>query len=978
MSGGFNGSVDGSVNGSLHGVANTNGSSSSGSVSSASLGSSGSGVKKTRNRIPTSCENCRRRKLKCDRRRPCGNCVRSHNESLCKYAAPPTEISPKAKLVNEIFQLKMRIKKLEKILELNNIDPTEYSNISLVLGSDKGSSGLSSPDSLDDPIVSLTDKFDQMVIKGNRLLHSGTTTYMAFITADKRLSRLYEKFFYRHQTTYHDYEKAMHTKASDFPGQCIDSTLTLLTESAYNDMNVCKMEHMTMPGSEKTFEEKSPASNPTQETLRILGRINRKIPPLFALNALVDNFFNRVYGMIPFVDETTFRKELSYTLVETTNGGCRLAITHVQNASIVSLLLIILRFSYLAVNVRDLTENPRLIDSPDLVALIKQNIEIDPSFIGLAKDLLMSMPQQDSVFKKVTLRNIQVLLLLRLYQSYSPELNEENQENAINLAMIIEMVRVYGVNRDPSHFPNVMKNERFNNISRRMFYELFYLDALNSYDYGCPLMIHDDEFDVELPRLNEQDNRIIRNFKKGASVEVTPSKIKEVFIEKSINDATSLRFEATKLLRDGVRTFQKVNEGSKRSSLDSAVRNIETFLSDRLPSITSMVRNSEIEDGSAGIDALFQIFKIPMFRIFELRMSLLSVVNTFYYLLYLNEDEGMTAVKMDCAVKATETSLVLFKNAVDYLEYFTESETLSGDTKTHTNYRKFSQKLEPFLLTRSLSFFQRSMLWLCSVFLGCIEGRGLQFRDLLSRFRSSTDTLMTLDWFNLDLAHGTSEQYLFLLFHYIKHFYFLCFSLRDQFFACWRNSMGVKLFINCLKDTDESMFKRFIDPNLVFSQAGAGMRMGMVHMDQVAVEPSPIPTPPGTSLEDLVNSDLNDFLEFDGRQNVDDILSGNLEEAIDSILEEDGKYTQAVNNFGLFTSGLAEQDVLFGNTANVPARGDEIKSSLSSSKSPFDVDHFGSVSTGGTYMEDSPLIKEKQVNLNDLLKRLQQEPGFEV
>lgn len=43
---------------------------------------------KHRRRPPLSCTECRRRKLKCDRSLPCGQCVRSKTADLCNYAAP--------------------------------------------------------------------------------------------------------------------------------------------------------------------------------------------------------------------------------------------------------------------------------------------------------------------------------------------------------------------------------------------------------------------------------------------------------------------------------------------------------------------------------------------------------------------------------------------------------------------------------------------------------------------------------------------------------------------------------------------------------------------------------------------------------------------------------------------------------------------------------------------------------------------------
>ncbi|QPG75683.1 hypothetical protein FOA43_003042 [Brettanomyces nanus] len=963
-------------------------------------------VKKTRNRVPTSCENCRRRKLKCDRRRPCSNCVRSQNESLCKYAVQPSEASPKTKLTNEIVHLKMKINKLEHILQMNNIDPGEYSDLSLMIGTDKSSSDSSSPDGEADPMVSLANKFDQLVIKGNHFLHSGTTSYMTFVAGDKTLSQLYEKYMEHHRLAYKEYLRRLQLKPSDFPGNCADSSLALLSDTAFSEMNACGMESLQLPGADKAYSVMKPSFNAAKDTLRILNKINGEIPPLFAVKALIDNFFNRVYYLLPFVDENKFRDELSRVLVETPNGGCRLVLVHIDNTSIISLLLILLRFSYLAVNVGDLTENPKLIDNAELIAMIKSNIDIGPSFIGLAKDLLMSLPLSENIFKKITPRNIQVLLFLRLYQSYSPELNEENQENAINLAMIIEMGRVMGSNRDPSNFPNVLPDERSNNISRRIYYELLLLDTVNSIEYGCPLIIQDDESAVDLPKLSAEDSQILYNFKKGRPIGVNGGKLKSVVVEKAVNTATALTYEATRLMREGIKAFQNVGDGTKKSNLTHIVRRMENFMSTKLPSLTALVRNTNFEDFQ-DMCTMYQIFKIPMIRVYELRLTMLSLLNCFYYLLYMNEDKGFSRVKTDYAVRATEISLSLFKNAYDYVTYYSESETLNGTSPSHIELRKFSMKLETFLVRITVFSTLKSSLWICSLFLNCVQDEGLDFLSILSKFGSSTDTLLALDWFNVDLADGTNEQYLFMLFHYMKQFYFKLFSLKDKFFCCWRSSMTLKLFINYFKDSNESQFKKFIDPNFMFNTTAStyeGLALPTGSSNETNSLSDTGNDTSNASLEDIVNNDLGEFLEG-SKNDVNDILFDSMEDTINAIFADNKAYRSSTEMFSMFGNDLSQMETMFydsnksepptltrnktsstgkmtdPSTSSLYSTRDERKSTTTtSSRSPFDTGHgTGSdIDTAESYIDDAPLMKDKQLNLADLLERLKQEPGFEI
>lgn len=64
-----------------------------------------------RNRLITSCLECRRRKLKCDKSQPCGNCVKFSRD--CLFLAP--SLDPTAQM--RIAEIKEKMGSLEKTLE---------------------------------------------------------------------------------------------------------------------------------------------------------------------------------------------------------------------------------------------------------------------------------------------------------------------------------------------------------------------------------------------------------------------------------------------------------------------------------------------------------------------------------------------------------------------------------------------------------------------------------------------------------------------------------------------------------------------------------------------------------------------------------------------------------------------------------------------------------------------------------------------
>ncbi|KAI1269217.1 fungal-specific transcription factor domain-containing protein [Xylariaceae sp. FL1019] len=66
-----------------------------------------------RNRRPVSCEQCRLRKLKCNRGLPCENCIKRNKQSLCHYAANANRANPTASKQKD---MKARLNTLEKLV----------------------------------------------------------------------------------------------------------------------------------------------------------------------------------------------------------------------------------------------------------------------------------------------------------------------------------------------------------------------------------------------------------------------------------------------------------------------------------------------------------------------------------------------------------------------------------------------------------------------------------------------------------------------------------------------------------------------------------------------------------------------------------------------------------------------------------------------------------------------------------------------
>jgi Fungal Zn(2)-Cys(6) binuclear cluster domain len=96
-----------------------------------------------RNRMITSCLECRRRKLKCDKSHPCSNCTKATR--TCTFLAPALDQASQLKLT----EIKEKVGSLERLLERDVARPTISSHTERAL-----------PDDTDDDLPGAEDEKD--------------------------------------------------------------------------------------------------------------------------------------------------------------------------------------------------------------------------------------------------------------------------------------------------------------------------------------------------------------------------------------------------------------------------------------------------------------------------------------------------------------------------------------------------------------------------------------------------------------------------------------------------------------------------------------------------------------------------------------------------------------------------------------------------------------------------------------------------
>ncbi|GMM31659.1 oleate-activated transcription factor [Martiniozyma asiatica (nom. inval.)] len=642
---------------------------------------------KKRHRLPTSCLQCRKKKLKCDRGKPCHNCIKSGIQNICRYSTTAEENQEDASTKEEqIITLSNRIKILEEILKVNNIDLSNYN---------QWFSNTSTLQESDDPVISFTDTFDGILVKENRIIHLGSTSILAFIIGDRKLNKVFSLYHKAHLKKYKEYLNGQNIKACELK---LQSRLSKTSMSApYTDSNPSGL--LNLDEIQLTAYSGISQAKLIKEQL---DKINAYLPSFEIISALIDNFFKFVYPMFPFIDETVFREQIKLILLIQEDGGCQLGITHFQHVSIISLLLIVLRFSY--ISIKNLDMNMSLDLNDPLAKIIQSNTKIECIFVINAKALLFSLPSHDNIFKNVTLRNIQVLLYLRLHQTFSPELSDETCEHSQMLITIIQMVRSIGANLDIDQLPLLNKDPREANIWRRIFYKLLSLDVQGFFKYGTPLTISNTEWSVQLPHLEEADKIFLNEFKN----ETRSKKLQEIVLENSINNEIALEFEFYKIAKEALEMFQNYQKGFRKSELLKIVKKLEDFTK-TIPEIYEMIYQpnkfrSELE----------KLFEIPLYKKFEIRITSMVMCFSFYYLLYLNEietnDSSIDSLKF--SAKATEISMIIFKIYHDFSGYMN---------------RKFSIDTNPSIYKMLSVFFRNTEIFFFPLFQLDLQGHYFGF-----------------------------------------------------------------------------------------------------------------------------------------------------------------------------------------------------------------------------------------------------------
>ncbi|CUM47439.1 uncharacterized protein AC631_01238 [Debaryomyces fabryi] len=543
----------------------------------------GNRVRKSRTRIPTSCSTCRAKKIKCDKTRPsCSNCLLKDGET-CKYEVQPwPKDTPNAeaaieRLQDEIVGLNDKIKSLESKVELQK---RELDNASLASTDTSPTSMFDNNESIITKqqerrgTLDLSNFSHRFCIKNLKVLYFGPTSHMFLLLNDSYSVEVFS-----------DYLKEQSQKF-----RLKSTSLEIQNDAAFSQNG-------------PTLVDCTKVDTCPDEQLQLPS-----LPSLRIVNGLIQRFFKFCYIFAPIIDERIFMNEVGQIFKS------KDIISHddlCYRGSTIAILLIMLRFAYLTIPLKKNSNSYLSGPDSDFLRLLEStNANIPSSYVEYAQHLIL----RSRGYEKIDFRKIQAVLFLKAYRMHCPEDEDRTSGSNILVAIAAQMARFHGLHKDPSDLTVLTIDNSDIHLWRKTWASLLYVDAMQAFEFGMPLLVQDDGNGTKEP------------FRDLLSNEFWSS-------NETIASSFNIKCIATRLLR---RTVKILNQGNDFAMISE----VEELLSEFDDLLNKRIRPFEILYNSRGlvtemIEAAYEIM---------LRLMIIHNMFTLQYLLYLSST-GQTKEK---------------------------------------------------------------------------------------------------------------------------------------------------------------------------------------------------------------------------------------------------------------------------------------------------------------------------------------------
>lgn len=244
--------------------------------------------------------------------------------------------------------------------------------------------------------------------------------------------------------------------------------------------------------------------------IKLIRQMQMMLPKKRVVWLLVRRFFRVLYAFAPYLDEYDFRTVISNIIGEENLEDVDVEFHLADKLDVIhiSILLVMIRFSYVSLFSNRVSANEVIINSEDpkleeLRYLFKNPVNLN--CIELSHRCLHHM----LFLKIINVSVLQLTLFLRTYNYLAPEEGDGSNGSSSQIfnSLLVQMAYILGFNRDPSNYPGTISSRQANLI-RKIWTHLNVSDVFQGYRFGNPIATNPDFGDTRLP-VDEENNENI-------------------------------------------------------------------------------------------------------------------------------------------------------------------------------------------------------------------------------------------------------------------------------------------------------------------------------------------------------------------------------------------------------------------------------------------------------------------------------------
>ncbi|KAG5419293.1 CTA4 [Candida metapsilosis] len=652
-----------------------------------------------RNKPTFVCTNCRRRKIRCDRKTPCSSCVKLNIGYTCVYdtswkGGPDNRnnsntgsdrLSITIQELEELEYLRARVSELENIftqrehkneevsienitkpyLRIQPIPPpqtpitanpvvnsedmlnfyTGYTPLYTKSNIRRVNFGPLSWVSLSkrDPVLSLSWKeisnegsFPSVNLTQLPLTPENIAILNTYMTTSEGTSSNMDKFFRRKYLEVEGYDETVPYNSSVKVGSNPANS-----ESSQNKPTDFKMSFTSVSLARTIFEGKI---NPE---LQLIQKIKAIVPNKKVFWNLIDLFFENVYPFFPFIDEDSFRKDLQKIFGKVDYEDkpfSKVNICKKLDLAIVALSFICLRMTYLSLYSNLDAVNREVVESEEMTTTKFLFLHpINSSCIDVANSCIQCF----QFTRKSNLIVFQALLFMRFYKEIAPEENEgiDGGDSQVGTALIIQMAYSLGLNREPNLL-DVCNDEKTNHLGRKIWAALILADFKHCLAIGNPISIHSKNYDVSRPFLKNEN-----------------SNIKDVDMESAVVEMFSWMDPERQLIRRLLGYVLDMRDGIEINSITNDLHVLEKVMDTQYNVLQKHRLKEEIFNSN---HIRFQVKKFLFTEKARKFLETKVAITSFYYHIYLHYEK-----KMDTELSffyLTKIVLIVVNDVMPYID----------------------------------------------------------------------------------------------------------------------------------------------------------------------------------------------------------------------------------------------------------------------------------------------------------------------